>query len=236
MSTQTQETVVERVAALSPEVRELVLRRPETSVSFRPGQWVSLHLPVGDRPPLVRAYTLARPEEPSGNLTLCFDQVEGGLGSGYLFERQIGDPITIGGVLGNFDLPEPLDTDLLMVARYTGIVPFRSMLLSLRGRPLPWRVRLVYGARRRQDLIYHQEFLDLAAAEPLFDYRPTLFEPGHGWQGRVGDELALLEQEARDWQPFVPMVCGVRAFTRPVREFFHTLGFERRAVRFENYD
>jgi hypothetical protein len=32
------------------------------------------------------------------------------------------------------------------------------------------------------------------------------------------------------------MVCGLREFTRPVREFFQQLGFERRAVRFENYD
>src|SRR5205823_97118 len=102
MPTVTQETVVERVATLSPEVRELVLRRPETPLAYLPGQWVSLHLPVGDHPPLVRAYTLARPEERSGELTLCFDRVEGGLGSGYLFERRPGDPITVGGVLGNF--------------------------------------------------------------------------------------------------------------------------------------
>jgi ferredoxin-NADP reductase len=236
MPTVTQETVVERVATLSPEVRELVLRRPDSPLSYQPGQWVSLHLPVGDRPPLVRAYTMARPEEPSGELTLCFDRVEDGLGSGYLFERHPGDPIVLGGVLGNFVLPEPQETDLLMVARYTGIVPFRCMLLSLRERPLSRRIRLVYSARGLQDLIYHPEFVELAATEPIFDYYPVLQEPGSGWTGAVGDELALLEQHARDWMPFTPMVCGVRAFTRPVREFFHGLGFERRAVRFENYD
>src|SRR4051794_40657509 len=118
MPTITQETVVERVTALSTDVRELALRAPETPVPFRPGQWVSLHLPVGERPPLVRAYTLSRPEEASGALTLSFDRVPGGLGSTYLFERQVGDSLTIGGVLGNFTLPEPLDTDLLWVARY----------------------------------------------------------------------------------------------------------------------
>ena len=131
MPTVTQDTVVERVTTLSPDVRELTLRAPETPVRFRPGQWVSLHLPVGERPPLVRAYTLARPEDPSGVLTLSFDRVPGGLGSTYLFERQVGDAVTIGGVLGNFALPEPLEADLVWVARYTGIVPFRCMLLSI---------------------------------------------------------------------------------------------------------
>ena len=45
-----------------------------------------------------------------------------------------------------------------------------------------------------------------------------------------------LERHAPDWLPFQPMVCGVRAFTRPVREFFQEIGFDRRAVRMENYD
>src|SRR5438876_7805917 len=127
MPAQTQTTVVERTALLAPEVKEIVLRAPETSVAFEPGQWVSLHLPVGEKPPLVRAYSLARPADPSGSLTLCFDRVPGGLGSGFLFERQVGEPITVAGALGHFKLPEPLETDLVFVARYTGIVPFRCM-------------------------------------------------------------------------------------------------------------
>jgi ferredoxin-NADP reductase len=236
MPTVTQETVVERVTALSADVRELTLRAPETPLQFRPGQWVSLHLPVGERPPLVRAYTLARPEEPSGALTLSFDRVPGGLGSTYLFERQVGDAMTIGGVLGNFTLPEPLEADLVWVARYTGIVPFRCMLLSLASQPLRRRVRLVYGARRPEELIYHEEFLAVAARDSQFEYYPTLLGSAAGWDGAVGTELELLEQRAPHWQPFTPMVCGLREFTRPVREFFQQLGFERRAVRFENYD
>src|SRR5688572_25150084 len=131
MPTVTQETTVAAVRSLSPEVRELQLHRPPEPLQYQPGQWVSLHLPVGERPPLVRAYTLACPEEPSGTLTLCFDRVQDGLGSTYLFEREVGDPITIGGVLGHFTLPEPWESDLLFVAHYTGIVPFRCMLLAL---------------------------------------------------------------------------------------------------------
>src|SRR5687767_6831533 len=132
MPAETQETVVEQIVDLSPHVREIVLRRPEPPLSFAPGQWVSLHLPVGEKPPLIRAYSLARPEEETGSLTLCLDRVPDGLGSGYLFERQVGDPITLAGPLGNFQIPEPLDSDLLFVAHFTGIVPIRCMLLALK--------------------------------------------------------------------------------------------------------
>ena len=236
MPAQTQPTIIEQITRLSSEVKEIVLRAPETPVRFQPGQWVSLHLPVGEKPPLVRAYSLARPAEPIGSLSLCFDRVPGGLGSSYLFERQVGDTIMVAGALGHFQLPEPLDLDLLFVARYTGIVPIRCLLLALQKRPLPRRVRLIYGARDEEELVYHCEFATLAARDASFEYHPTLFEPSAGWSGAVGPELELLAQLAPSWAPFHPMVSGVREFTRPVRDFFQQIGFERRAVRLENFD
>jgi phenol hydroxylase P5 protein len=236
MPAQTQTTTITEIRLLTPEVRELVLRPPETPVPFEPGQWVSLHLPVGERPPLVRAYSLAWPADPSGSLTLCFDRVPGGLASGYLFEREVGDELTLAGALGNFKLPDPLETDLLFVARYTGIVPIRCMLLALQEHPLRQRVHLVYGAQHPEGLIYHPEFLELAAREPRFGYFPTLLEPANAWSGAVGLELDLLAHLASGWAPYVPMVCGLKEFTRPVRDFFQSLGFERRAVRVEHYD
>jgi ferredoxin-NADP reductase len=236
MPAQTQTTSITEIRALTPEVRELVLRAPAMPVPFEPGQWVSLHLPVGERPPLVRAYSLARPAAPDGSLTLCFDRVPGGLASGYLFEREVGDELTLAGALGNFKLPDPLETDLLLVARYTGIVPIRCMLLALQERPFQQHVHLVYGASHPEDLIYHSELVELAAREPGFSYFPTLLEPASGWSGAVGSELELLAGLAPGWGPYAPMVCGLKEFTRPVREFFQSLGFERRAVRVEHYD
>jgi ferredoxin-NADP reductase len=236
MPAETHETTIDGVRYLTPHVLEIALRQPDPPLHFEPGQWVSLHLPVGEKPPLIRAYSLARPEE-SGSLTLCLDRVPEGLGSDYLFERQVGDPLILAGPYGNFVLPESLETDLLFVARFTGIVPFRCMLLALKDRPRDARVRLVYGASDPQDLVYHEEFQEQAASDPRFEYYPTILEPDPGWQGDVGTELELLARHAASWIPSVPMVCGVREFTRPVRGFFmEELGFERRAVRMENYN
>src|SRR5689334_16769263 len=99
MPAQTHTTTIERITLLTPEVKEVVLRAPATPIAFEPGQWLSLHLPVGEKPPLVRAYTLACPPVPDGSLTICFDRVPGGLGSEYLFAREVGDPITVAGAL-----------------------------------------------------------------------------------------------------------------------------------------
>src|SRR5579871_2586885 len=155
MPAQTQTTTITAIRSLTPEVREIVLRPPEAPIPFEPGQWVSLHLPVGERPPLVRAYSLAEPPDPSGSLTLCLDRVPDGLASSYLFERQAGDELTLAGALGNFKLPDPLETDLLFVARFTGIVPIRCMLRALGQHPFTRHLRLVYGAPHPGELIYH---------------------------------------------------------------------------------
>jgi ferredoxin-NADP reductase len=96
---------VDRVETLAPGVRQLTLCPDGPPLGHVPGQWLSLRLPVGDKPPLVRAYTLAMPPQPDGALVLLFDRVEGGLGSEYLWTLTPGDTVAFSGPAGNFVLP-----------------------------------------------------------------------------------------------------------------------------------
>ncbi len=229
--------IVERVEMPAPDVRALTLRPNGPPLAHAPGQWLSLRLPIGEKPPLVRAYTLAAPPQPGGALELLFDRVPGGLGSEYLWTLAPGDSVEFSGPVGNFVLP-PSEDDLVFAARYTGIVPFRAMLQAMdNGALAARRVNLVYGAARPADLVYHAELTELAARhDGWFAYHPTVTEPNGDWSGTVGTELYLLESRARAWLPFTPLICGVREFTLPARAFFvEQLGFERRAVKVENY-
>jgi ferredoxin-NADP reductase len=223
--------ILEAARPLSGHVREIVLRPDEPdALTYLPGQWISLRLPVGERPPLVRAYTLAMPPAADGRLTLAFDRVPGGLASAYLWAVEPGEAIEFTGPLGNFTLPE--DGDLVLVARYTGIVPFRAMLLALAAlaesaQGGARRVRLVYSAPSEAERIYGEELAGLVAAHPdWLEY----------WPIGEGEEATLIAAYGDLWLPFVPMVCGVRPFTAVTRAFFmERFGFERRAVRLENY-
>ena len=232
---------IESVKTLAPEVREIVLRPDDAEqIVYAPGQWISLRLPVGDRPPLIRAYSLATPPASDGRLTLCFDRVEDGLGSEYLWTVEPGAVMEFSGPLGNFTLPD-VDNDLVFVAQYTGIVPFRAMLLALgadhdfasSGR----RVHLVYGAGKREDLVYYDELKSLAQRVSWFDFHPVVLEGAPKDDAVTGSEQDVLAAYAEGWRPFTPLVCGVREFTFPTRAFFiEKMGFERRAVKVENYN
>lgn len=218
-----QTATVTAARRLSPHVRELAMAAPP--FPYAPGQWLSLRLPVGERPPLVRAYSLAAPAEPDGTLTLCFDRVEGGAGSEYLWDRGPGDMLEFSGPLGNFVLPAG-DGPLLLVARYTGVVPFLAMLRALARGDAPARpVRLVYGAPSPEERVYHDELAELARRHDWLEYLPV-----------GGDEAAYLAENAPGWIPFTPLVCGVREFTVAARAaLMESCGFERRGVKVENY-
>jgi phenol hydroxylase P5 protein len=253
LATPTQRAKLVAIRPLAPEVREYVLAPLADPIHFLPGQWLSLHLPIGERPPLVRAYSLAEPEAASGELVLALDRVPGGLGSSYLSALELGLELTIAGPYGNFVIPEPVPARLVLVARFTGIVPIRCILRSIlpdptappgegsarRADTVP-QVLLVYGANRPDDLIYHQEFVEWDRRLAEFRYFPSAFDGtgGEGIDQRPEAEiLAEVLGEAGRERDFLPMVAGIREMVQPVRTFLvDVLGFERRAVRREAYD
>lgn len=234
----TQQATVVSVRDLTPSVRELILSPLERAIHFRPGQWVSLKLPVGEHPPLVRAYSMAEPETASGHLVLVFDRVPQGLGSNYLYTLKAGDRVLLSGPYGNFAAPDPLPKDLVLIGRFTGIVPLRCILRRLDAQPPSHRVTLLYQVPSRAELLYHDEFTDLAARHVRFRYEPMVSETDRR-EHRGAEYQPVLEKLAAIFAgrtDFLPMICGTKAFVRPLRASLTERGFARRDVLVETYD
>lgn len=236
MGEPTQRAVVQRVRLLSPTVRELVLLPLESRISFTPGQFVSLKLPVGEHPPLTRAYSMAEPESSSGELVLAFDRVPGGLGSGHLWSLKEGDEVVLAGPYGNFTAPQPLTVDMVFVARFTGIIPVRCMIRHLLAVPPSRRVTLIYGSPTKAERIYHDEFKDLEARHGAFCYLPTVLDGSDATGEGRHPEQDMLESLWAGRKDFLPMVCGTKAFVRPLKAYLTGLGFERKEAKYESYD
>jgi phenol hydroxylase P5 protein len=223
---------VRSVREVVPGVREITMDAPSEPVDFLPGQWFSFHLPVSERPPLIRAYSVAAPPAADGSIVLALDYVPDGMGSVYLFGIQAGDTLEFTGPLGRFTLPED-DSSLLWLARYTGYVPFRSMLLHLAGRPAPPQVTLLYSAPKREDLAYRDEIEAFAAEHPWLSAR---FLVDDSEDEGVASVLAALPELPADRSALTPMICGKRAFVRPLRDHFIQLGWDKRDVKNESFD
>ena len=219
---------------LTPQVRQLVLLPTEQPVSFKPGQWVSLKLPVGPRPPLNRAYSMAAPLTNSGELTLVLDQVMGGLGSSYLCQIKPGDEIALSGPYGNFLLPTQLDRELLFIGRYTGLVPIRCILKQLYAQQHREPVLLIAVAPSEEELLFHQELLTLAVTNRGFRYLPLVAAGGE--QQGVDLTLSMLRPLIEGASKVIPMLCGTKKFVRPLRGYFVEAGYDRKEVKTEIYD
>lgn len=204
---------------------------------FVPGQWLSLKHSKPDGEEITRAYSIASP--PDGNrFALCLNRVQDGYMSNYLCDLEVGAGIAGQGPFGNFILRPPL-RDTLFIATGTGIAPFRSMLhwlLADPSRHQQKQFQLLFGSRTEQDIYYHEEFLELANAHKNFDYLPTLSRGGanwKGWRGYVQEHVPGIVAGRADMHAYI---CGLDKMVRANRELLKTLGWDRKAILYENYD
>jgi ferredoxin-NADP reductase len=230
----TQSATVLTVNDLTPNVRQLVILPSVQKIAFRPGQWVSLKLPVGKQPPLNRAYSMAAPGTESGELTLVFDRVTEGIGSNYLYTLNPGDEVPLSGPYGNFVLPKVLDRELILVARYTGLVPIRCILKQLYAQRQTAPILLIAVAPAEEELLFHEELLSLAVTHPGFRYLPLVAAGGE--QQGVDLTLSMLRPLIEGVPKVMPMLCGTKAFVRPLRAYFVGAGYDRKEVKTETYD
>jgi ferredoxin-NADP reductase len=232
MAELTQAATVLSVTDLTPNVRQLVVLPKTRRLAFQPGQWISLKLPLGSTPPLNRAYSMAAPASPTGELTLVFDLVPEGMGSRYLYQLRAGDQVLLSGPYGNFLLPRPLDRELLFVTRYTGLVPVRCMVKALYSNRETSPVLLIAVAPAEDELLYHNELLSLALLHPSFRYLPLVASTE---ESAVELTTSMLRPLIDGKPKVIPMVCGTKGFVRPLRRYFIEAGYERKEVKTETY-
>lgn len=201
---------VEAIKDLTHDVRQLDLRlREPKSISFKPGQFISFEMPHPQTGRLMaRAYSIASSPSRSDVITLLFNLVPGGPGSGFLFDLHAGDKTNFKGPAGHFYLREDPGRELLFVASGTGIAPIRSMLLANAERPDPGPATLFWGLRSQRDLYYQEELVELTRRSPAFTAVTTLSRPEPGWSGESGRVLRLIEERVASVKNLAVYLCG----------------------------
>ncbi|HTI93543.1 MAG TPA: FAD-dependent oxidoreductase [Puia sp.] len=165
---------IEQEAALT---RRFWIQLPGlASFDFEPGQFVTLDLPIHEKPnKRVRSYSIASWPDGTNVIELVIVLLEGGAGTNYLFNQvTVGSELTLRGPQGVFTLPEPIEKDLFFICTGTGIAPFRAMSHHILNHSIPHReIFLIFGCRQFSDCLYRRELTELAEKIPAFHYIPT---------------------------------------------------------------
>ena len=184
----------ERIEVTGPEVVIFKIAPKEGEVFvFKPGQYATLGLDIGDRF-VARAYSIASSPYTRDELELYINLIEQGEFTPSLFALREGDEVYYMGPKGIFTLEKSDARRLLFIATGTGLAPYMSMLRTMHadqcaGKPHGRTITLVHGVRYSSDLGYQDELTALAS-DPSFNfvYLPLVSRPADDprWTPDVG--------------------------------------------------
>ena len=236
--------IVTRIENETYNTRRFWIKVPEIeSFDFVPGQFVTLDLPIHEKPnKRWRSYSIASWPDGTNVFELLIVLLEGGLGTTYLFnEVSEGSELTLRGPQGVFVLPEPIEKDLYFICTGTGIAPFRSMVHHIKRHNVPHRnIYLLFGTRKQEDLVYLEEMRQLEQEVENFKYIPTLSR--EQWDGCCGYVHAVYENlvhEKMNGSGQLPeakfYLCGWKAMVDEAKKRIQDLGYDRKAIHQELY-
>src|SRR5215204_2471422 len=170
--------IVTRIENETYNTRRFWIKVPELEAfDFIPGQFVTIDLPIHEKPnKRWRSYSIASWPDGTNVIELLIVLLDGGLGTTYLFnDIGEGSELTLRGPQGVFVLPEVMDKDMYFICTGTAIAAFRSMVHHIKRHKLEHSdIYLLFGTRKKEDLLYLEEMRILEQEVPLFHYLPTL--------------------------------------------------------------
>ncbi len=202
---------------------------------FVPGQFVTLDLPIHERPnKRWRSYSIASRPDHTNIIELIIVRSADGAGTAYLFEQAtVGTTFPVRGPLGLFTLPA-LEEALFLICTGTGIAPFNSMLRHIQAHGTPHKaIHLIFGCRKKEDLLYYADMQHLQTALPDFHYIPVLSR--ETWDGRSGYVHPVYEELCAAKQPAHFFICGWRGMIDEARQRIAAMGYDKKAIHFELY-
>ena len=138
------------------------------------------------------------------------------------------------GPLGEFTITNK-EQDLIFISSGSGIGPFRSMIHELLENNFKHKITLITGYRSEEDLLYHNEFTQLAEENPNFTYSSILSQPSPLYENKIGYVQDLI----KDFQ--VPKeanyyICGLNNMITSARALLVKKGVEMKNIYSEKYD
>ena len=228
------------IEEMNQHVRRYFLQPEANFPVFKPGQFITLDLPVSDkRQQRWKSYSIANAPQPGGLIELCIVRHPEGSGTGYMFnEVHKGSKLVFKGPDGGFVLPQNLENlHLVMVCTGTGVAPFRSMISNVIEQGLPYKhIHLIFGGRKEEDILYRKEFELWRDQLPGFSYDVSLSRDP-SWPGYTGYVHQIYREQYAEVKPDVVFyLCGwTRMIDEAVAHLVSEMGYAPNQVRYELY-
>ncbi|MEO8670053.1 MAG: ferredoxin reductase [Tahibacter sp.] len=197
-----------------------VLRPNRRFPLFHAGQHLLLNHEI-DGVSEQRCYTLSTRPRADRTITITVKtQTSGRVSSRLHDDLKIGTTVRIGGIAGEFVLPDTLPQRILLLSAGSGITPMRALLEELHARAYTGDVVLAHSCRGEHDLIFGAELRALAARWPSL----RLIIHDSAQSGRL--DHAMLASQLGDFTQWSTWACGPAPLLEWITAAFRVAGRE----------
>lgn len=182
--------VVDKVIHETADAFSICFQNPDTEVfNYLPGQYLTLKVQIAEEQ-FRRAFSLSSAPGIDTELSVTIKVIQSGKVSGYLHENlKPGTLIDVYPPMGNFCIqPNPAQAkEYVLIGAGSGITPLFSMLKTVLLQEPNSKVRLLYG-NRNEDSIIFKAALDALSQKYSNRLQIThvLSQPSASWQGLQG--------------------------------------------------
>ncbi len=214
---------------------------PELLFYFKPGQFVTLKLPITNQKgqPIRRSYSISSSPSRPHTLDITVKRVSAsspelpsGLVSNWLHDQlEVGMTLSLQGPHGDFNCIDHPADKLLLISAGSGITPMMSIAQWLSDLAANTDITFIHAARTPLEIIFRQRLELLAAQHPHFQIAFTLTQkssaaptfPWSGYRGRLNP--AMLSAICPDFMARTAFVCGPAGFMTSTRDLLAAASF-----------
>lgn len=200
--------------------------------------------------PVERAYSMANYPEEKGIIMLNVrvaspppgsDGIPAGKMSSYIFNLKPGDKVTISGPFGEF-FARDTEKEMIFVGGGAGMAPMRSHIFDqLKRLNSKRKISFWYGARSKREMFFVEDFDQLAAENPNFEWHVALSDalPDDDWKGYKGFIHNVLFEEYLKNHPAPEdceyYMCGPPIMNQSVINMLVNLGVDREDIMLDDF-
>ncbi len=200
--------------------------------------------------PVERAYSMANYPEEKGIIMLNVrvaspppgsDGIPAGKMSSYIFNLKPGDKVTISGPFGEF-FARDTEKEMIFVGGGAGMAPMRSHIFDqLKRLKSKRKISFWYGARSKREMFFVEDFDQLAAENPNFEWHVALSDalPEDDWKGYTGFIHNVLFEEYLKNHPAPEdceyYMCGPPIMNQSVINMLVNLGVDREDIMLDDF-
>ncbi|MFW8595184.1 NADH:ubiquinone reductase (Na(+)-transporting) subunit F [Cribrihabitans neustonicus] len=200
--------------------------------------------------PVERAYSMANYPDEKGIIMLNVrvaspppgsTDIPAGKMSSYIFNLKPGDEVTISGPFGEF-FARDTDKEMVFIGGGAGMAPMRSHIFDqLKRLKTKRKISFWYGARSKKEMFFVEDFDQLAAENPNFEWHVALSDaqPEDDWKGYTGFIHNVLYEEYLKNHPAPEdcefYMCGPPIMNQSVINMLLELGVDREDIMLDDF-